>query len=278
MIKFPGFNLSLEVRQIAFSIFGIDIYCYAICICLGVILALVLCRFSKEKFGIEFDFLFETLIYAVLIGIVGARIYYVIFKLDYYLLKPVEILKIRDGGLAIYGGLIAGGIFILARCNKYKVDKLDFFDYLAPSVALAQSIGRWGNFFNQEAYGTMTKNIFRMGIITEKGYTEVHPTFLYESISTLVIFAILKILQKNRKFKGEIFYWYLIMYSGIRMVIENLRIDSLMLKKFRISQILSVAIFVVFSMLLLKKYIKYIKPQKNSIKLKKKVNENNLQM
>ena len=120
------------------------------------------------------------------------------------------------------------------------------------------SFGRWGNFFNQEAYGIETTSIFRMGIDTIDGYREVHPAFLYESISTFLIFLILRILQKNRKFKGEIFYFYLLFYSGIRTIIEGIRVDSLMFQNFRISQVLSSAIFVFSSIMLLKKVQKWM--------------------
>ena len=271
MIRFPGLDLSVSVPQIALKIFGINIYWYAICIVFGIILALILCSKSKENFNIKFDFVFESLMFAIIFGIIGARLYYVLFNLQYYLKNPIKILHIRDGGLAIYGGLIAGAITILAKCQNRKIDKLDFLDYITPFIAIAQSVGRWGNFFNQEAYGTETTNILRMGINTEYGYEEVHPTFLYESIFTLMIFIILRKLQKNRKFKGQICYSYLVLYSGIRMIIESVRADSLMFGNFRISQVLSVAIFVIFGIMLLKNYIKYNKIEKRRLKMQKKV-------
>ena len=143
---------------------------------------------------------------------------------------------------------------------------LNFLDYIAPFVAIAQSVGRWGNFFNQEAYGIETTNIFRMRLNIENCYKEVHPAFLYESISTLIIFIILRIIQKNRKFRGEICYLYFFFYSSIRMIIEGIRIDSLMLVKLRISQVLSFAIFVIFGIMLLKNYIKYNKTEEMHLK------------
>lgn len=257
MVTFPGFNLSFNINPVAFHIFGISIYWYAICIVSGVVLALVLCSRNKTHFGVKFDFIFESLMIALIIGVIGARIYFVMFNWSYYKISLTNTLKLRDGGLAIYGGLIAGGLVILIRCKKFKVSALDFFDSIVPFVALAQSIGRWGNFFNKEAYGIQTTNIFRMGINTVNGYEEVHPTFLYESVWTMIIFLFLIKMQKNRKFKGEISYLYLFLYSGIRMLIEGVRSDSLMLGNFRISQVLSVAIFVVSSIMLLKNYRKY---------------------
>lgn len=212
----------------------------------------------------------ETLLIAVLVGVVGARIYYALFNWEKYRISPSKIFELRDGGLAIYGGLIAGAVVIFEKCKKKKINPFDFFDYIVPFVAIAQSIGRWGNFFNQEAYGTRTTNIFRMGIQTLEGYKEVHPTFLYESIATFLIFVILRILQKNRKFTGEIMYFYLLLYAGIRSMIEGLRVDSLYLGNFRISQILSCVIFVVSGIMLLKNFRKQKQKEKNYEKLWKK--------
>ena len=160
------------------------------------------------------------------------------------------------GGLAIYGGIIGVVIFLYFKCKKNKVDFLDLCDYLVPYLAIGQAIGRWGNFFNVEAYGKTAKSRLRMGIEVNGVYTEVHPVFLYESISTFIIFIILKIMQKNRKFKGQILYAYLCFYSFIRMFLEGLRVDSLMLGIFRISQVLSLTIFVIFSSFYFKNSIK----------------------
>lgn len=123
-------------------------------------------------------------------------------------------------------------------------------DYIAPSLALGQAIGRWGNFINQEAYGTQTNNCLRMGIIENGQYVEVHPTFLYESIATFLIFIILLLLSKKRKFRGEITYVYFILYSFVRFFIEGLRIDSLMFYQFRVSQLVSLALFITFLIIL----------------------------
>ena len=257
MICFPGFNIVLNIKKVAFTIFGISIYWYAVCIVLAMMVSIFLCCKSKIKYEISEDFILENLIYVIIFGILGARMYYVIFNLYYYLQNPIQILRIRDGGLAIYGGIIAGALVSFWRCKKSKKSYKNFLDRISPYVALGQAIGRWGNFFNQEAYGTETSNIFRMGINTEVGYQEVHPVFLYESMATFLIFIILRELQKNRHFKGEICYLYLFFYSAVRMFLEGVRIDSLMLQNFRISQILSLAIFVVFGIMLLKKYVKY---------------------
>ena len=218
---------------------------YAICIVIGIIVAAILCNISKEKFENKFENILDIGIFSLFFGIIGARIYFIIFNLEYYLNNIKEVFNFRDGGLAIYGGLITGILTAIIICKIKKIDILNVLDYVIPFVALAQAIGRWGNFFNVEAYGYETDIFLRMGIFTSDGYIEVHPTFLYESICTILIFFILRKLQKNRKFKGEIFLLYCILYSGIRFFIEGLRIDSLMFYNFRISQILSIIIFLI---------------------------------
>lgn len=250
IVKFPGFNLEFQFSKIAFSILGIDIYKYALCIVFGIIVALILCRFSKEKYGVEFDFVVENFIIGMFFGIIGARLYFIIFNFEYYSKNILEIFQIRDGGLAIYGGLILGLIAVVINCKIRKKDILNFLDYIAPYIAIAQCFGRFGNFFNIEAYGYQTNSIFRMGIETVNGYIEVHPVFLYEAFSTFVIFILLKFIQKKRKFKGEIFLLYLAFYSIIRSLLEGLRTDSLMLFNWRISRILSIIIFLVTGILL----------------------------
>lgn len=262
-VKFPGLNLEFEFSKIAFSIFRIDIYKYAVCIVLGIIIGLFLCRFSKEKYENDYNFVLETLIISLITSIIGARLYYVIFNYKYYSKNILEIFNLRKGGLAIYGGIIFGIITAVIKCKKSKKDILNFFDYIIPFVAIAQCIGRFGNFFNIEAYGYETNSILRMGIYVENKYIEVHPTFLYEAFCTLIIFIILKIVQKNRKYKGQITLLYLILYSFIRFFIEGIRADSLMFLNYRISQVLSIITFFTATIILL---LKKIKCRKMSIK------------
>lgn len=209
-------------------------------------MGLVLAKYSKEKFGISFDTVLEVLLGGMIFGIIGARLYYIVFKMDYYMANPLQILKIRDGGLAIYGGIIAIFIYVLIYCKIKKVNFLDLADYLIPYLALGQCIGRWGNFFNIEAYGSRTNSILRMRIESASGYSDVHPVFLYESICTLLIFIILSSLKKNRKFEGQILYLYFILYGFVRMFLEGLRQDSLWIGAFRVSQVLSVVLFLLF--------------------------------
>ena len=256
IVTFPGFNISIEIPKVAFSILNVDIHWYAVCIVFGIVVALVLCKISKEKFYIDFVQVLEIMLITLVFGVIGARIYYVLFNLDIYLENPIEIFNIRNGGLAIYGGFIAGIIVIIELCKKYGINKLDFFDYIVPFVSLAQSIGRWGNFFNIEAYGYETDSLFRMGIFTSQGYMEVHPVFLYECIICFAMFFILRAMQKKRKFVGEICFTYLAMYSLARFFLEGLRQDSLMFMSFRVSKVLSLIIFVYCCYFLIKERIK----------------------
>lgn len=235
-VVFPLLNLKLNINPIMFNIFGINIYWYAFLIVFSIILGIIICKKNEGKFGIKFDNILDLLIYVLPISIICARLYYVIFSINLYWQNPLEIFNIRDGGLAIYGGIIGAVITILIYCKKKKISNLDMLDYVAPCLALGQCIGRWGNFFNVEAHGEITKSLFRMGIIENGNYIEVHPTFLYESIGTLIIFIVLMILQRKRKFKGQITYIYLVMYSFIRALIENLRTDSLIVMNFRVSR------------------------------------------
>ncbi|MBR6504799.1 MAG: prolipoprotein diacylglyceryl transferase [Clostridia bacterium] len=255
-ITFPEIGLKLNLNKIAFTIGDIDIYWYAIIIVTAITIAVLLCPKKDGQYGIKFDNILELLIFAIPISIITARLYYVVFNLDYYSKNVFEIFNIKNGGIAIYGALIGGALTVLIYCKIKKIDFLNLLDYIIPSVALAQSIGRWGNFINVEAYGKNTNLPWRMGILEEGIYKEVHPTFLYESICTLIIFIILSKKSKKRKFKGEILYLYIIMYSIVRFSIEGLRTDSLMLYNVKISQILSIVLFVIFCIILSKKNIK----------------------
>ena len=256
IVAFPGLNLSFEFSKMAFTLFGIVVYKYAVCIVLGIVAALVLCKLNKEKFGIDFEFILENSIRGLFFGIIGARIYYIIFNLEYYINNPNEILNYRNGGLAIYGGLIFGAIAIIVNCKLQKKNVLDFFDCIVPFVAIAQCIGRFGNFFNIEAYGYETSSLLRMGITTLSGYIEVHPTFLYEAVSTLVIGIFLVVMQRKRTYSGQILLLYCVLYGLIRSFIEGLRTDSLMFFNFRISQILSIIVLIISTIILIIKNIK----------------------
>ena len=241
-----------NINPVAFSFGELKVYWYGIIILVGFLLNyfLVKCRVGKDKnsYGIKFDDVVDYIIGALVIGFLSARAYFVLFNLDYYIVHPSEILKIWHGGIAIYGGIIGAAIYAIAFCKKKKIDFLNFADLLVPYLACAQSIGRWGNFVNQEAHGGITTLPWKMGIFDSdiNAYTYVHPTFLYESICTMTIFLILLSVSKKRKFKGQILYLYAIMYGVARMVIEGFRTDSLMFANFRVSQMLSVFFVIIF--------------------------------
>lgn len=177
------------------------------------------------------------------IAVICARAYYVIFNLDYYLSNPMQFFNFRNGGIAIYGALIGAIATIIIFCNIKKIKILDLLDYLAPIIPLCQAIGRWGNYINVEAYGTETNGLIGMEIV-EDGLTKiVHPTFLYESLGNFLLFFLLLFLSKKRKFSGHIACAYLTGYAFIRFFVEGLRTDSLMIGSIRISQLLSLIIF-----------------------------------
>lgn len=266
MVTFPGLGLEFNIDRVAFNIFGIDIYWYAILIVSAILIAFLILKINNKKCNIEYKDILDLSIFLIPISIICARLYYVIFDLEYFLENPNQIFNIRDGGLAIYGGIIGGVITCYVFCKKRNIRFLDLLDYLVPCLALGQAIGRWGNFINIEAHGVQTDNLFRMGIIENGHYIEVHPTFLYESICTFLIFIILMFMTKRRKFAGELTYIYLILYSFVRFFIEGLRTDSLMLFSLRISQVLSLVIFVFSCIMLIINIIKLRKMSKNEEK------------
>lgn len=245
VVRFPGLNLTLSIPRVAITIFNIEIYWYAILMVSAMVIAIIMFKKRDGLYKIKFSEILDLLIYLIPISIISARLYYVLFKLDYYIANPIEILNTRNGGMAIYGGVIGGAITCVVFCKIRKINLLDLIDYIVPGLVLGQAIGRWGNFINIEAYGTKTNLPWRMGIYDLGEYIEVHPTFLYESLACFIIFAILILLKNKRKFKGQIALTYLALYSLERSFVEGLRTDSLMLGNIRISQALSITIFVI---------------------------------
>ena len=245
-----------NISNIAITIFGIDIYWYAILIVTAILIGILWSKIHDERFGIKFSDILDLIIFLIPISFICARLYYCIFSFDTFKNNLIEILNIRNGGLAIYGGIIGAVLTIMVFCKIKKINFLDLLDFLVPVLALGQSIGRWGNFFNKEAYGIETNSFLKMEIV-ENGITKyVHPAFLYESCVTFICFLILAYLSKNRKYKGQITLFYLVIYSFARMLIEGIRTDSLMFYNLRISQILSLAIFIIFGIILAWKEIK----------------------
>lgn len=252
-ITFPAFNINLTISKIAFTIGSIHIYWYAILIAVAILIAIFGLKKDCKKYNISYNDILELMILVIPIAIICARLYYVIFNMQYYLNNPSEIVNLKNGGLAIYGGIIGGFLTTIIFCKIKKIKILNMLDLLVPYLALGQAIGRWGNFINGEAHGTNTNIFFRMGIIENGIYMEVHPTFLYESICTLVIFFILNYLKKHRKYEGQLTLIYLLLYSGVRTIIEGLRTDSLMIGNIRISQLFSIIIFIVVITIFLKR-------------------------
>ena len=226
---------------IAFSILGYDIRWYGILIGIGVIAAVVSSYLRAPRYGIDQERVLDIVIWVLPIGIIGARLYYVIFTWEYYMGDISKIINIRGGGLAIHGGIIAGVIAAYFVCKYYKVKVLDVFDLLLPGVAFAQSIGRWGNFFNSEAHGVETD--LPWAILVNGEY--VHPTFLYESLWCLALGIFLIVFEKKASFKGQIACLYGILYSLERFFVEGLRTDSLMIGSLRQAQVISVSILIV---------------------------------
>ena len=227
-------------NPVAFSIFGIDVMWYGTLIGLGFMLAVLISYRRAPKFDIDPDFILTLTIVIIPCAIIGARLYYVIFSWDNYAGDLMKILNIREGGLAIHGGLILSFIAGYFLCRKYNESFLNAADLVAPAIALAQSIGRWGNFFNEEAHGGVTDLPWAQ-IINGVGY---HPTFLYESIWCFILFIFLMYWSNSkRSFNGQIICMYGMLYSFERFFVEGLRTDSLMFGPLRQAQLISLVIF-----------------------------------
>ena len=255
------------ISRVAFTIAGIDIYWYAVLIVSAIVIGIIWSLLKSGRYNIKFDTILDLCIFMIPISILCARAYYVIFNLNYYTSNPLEILDFRNGGLAIYGGIIGAVITIIVFCKIKKVNILNLTDYIAPIIPLGQAIGRWGNYINIEAYGTETNLPLKMEII-ENGVTKyVHPTFLYESVGNFILFLILLKMSKNRNFSGQITLLYFIGYAFIRFFIEGLRTDSLMIGNIRASQLLSLIIFIICTVVYL-----YSNCKDRRIKLKKREN------
>ena len=265
-IQFPELGWKFHIDPTAFTVFGIQIQWYGIIITLGLILALVYCLPKMKRFGLDSDRTLDVVIGGVLGGIVGARIYYVIMRWDEYKWDWKAIINTRNGGLAIYGGLIGAILVGLIICKARKVKILPMLDVTVLGFLIGQGIGRWGNFINQEAFGTNTDSFLGMtggtiqrsisdsmqigGDLYQEGVNmlwekPVHPCFLYESVWCLLGFVILAFWSKRRKYDGQIFLMYLAWYGAERFFVEGLRTDSLMLGNIRVSQALSAVIFIV---------------------------------
>lgn len=269
-IWFPNLGIEIDhLSRTAFTVFGQDIYWYGIFIGLGVIHGVLLALHEAKRTGQNPDTYLDFIIYAMIIAIIGARLYYVIFSWDFYSQHPEKIFAIREGGLAIYGGIIGGVLTAIVYSHLKKKSFWVMADTMAPSLILGQMLGRWGNFFNKEAFGGFTDNLFAMryqlsqvrasdvtpdilqNLVTVNGvdYIQVHPTFLYESMWSLCVFIILLILQRKKKFDGQVCATYFFGYALGRVWIEGLRTDQLCIGNVPVSQALS-AVLIIASVVL----------------------------
>lgn len=276
-IRFPKLGWTFHIDPTAFTIFGIQIQWYGLIITLGLALAVLYCFPKMKRFGIDSDKAIDAVLGGVIGGIIGARLYYVIFnwndyKKDTFGATLKAVINTRNGGLAIYGGLIGAMAVGLLICKLRKIKILPMLDISVLGFLIGQGIGRWGNFVNQEAFGSNTDSILGMtggriqstvmngmqmgedlyasGMVMD--WTKpVHPCFLYESLWCLLGFLLLSLWSKRRKYDGQIFIMYLAWYGAERFLVEGLRTDSLMIGSIRVSQALSAVIFVASIILLI---------------------------
>lgn len=240
IITFPGLGLEFHLDRVAFHLMGRPVYWYGIIIAMGFLLAVGFCMRRAPHFGMTGDDLIDMLLFAVPLAIVGARLYYIIFYLDFFTkadgsLDWAAMVRITDGGLAIYGGVIAAVLTVIVFCKVRKAKVGAYLDVGAFGLLIGQAVGRWGNFMNAEAFGGETTLPWRMGVQifnevsqTYVSYGEVHPTFLYESLWNVAGFVLLLVIaQKWRKYDGQLFTTYVAWYGLGRAWIEGLRSDSL---------------------------------------------------
>ena len=280
-VYFEGLGIDFDLPSIAFTVFGHEVHWYGIIIAFGFMLAVLYGGRMAYKWKMSLDGMTDVLIWGTIFGIICARAYYVIFEWSYYKDHLIEIPQIWNGGIAIYGGIIGALIGAAIGCKTGKINFPNLLDLGALGLLIGQGIGRWGNFFNQEAFGVNTTTApFRMwrqkihdelvssaDVLTSKGIDfdpnlPVHPTFLYESVWCLLGFLILNyIVHKHRHFKGEIFMLYGVWYGLERAVVEGLRTDSLYIgdTTLRVSQLLSIVIVAVFAVAFVVCFVKYKK-------------------
>ena len=260
------------MNPILIEIGNIKIYWYSIMILTGVILGSIIVLKEAKRFKISKNKTSDMLFYTMIFGILGARIYYVIFNFNYYLQDPISIIKVWEGGLAIHGGIIAGILYIIYYTKKNNIDTIRMFDICAPGLLIGQAIGRWGNFFNGEAHGPITTleylqklhipNFIIEGMKIDGNY--YIPTFFYESLICIMGLIIILILRRTNLFKkGNITSFYLIWYGIGRTIIESYRTDSLMMNTLKQAQIISI-IMITIGIILLSKNFSLLSASKTS--------------
>lgn len=265
-IYFPNLGIYLDHVGKSFDVFGFEIAFYGITMATGIMVGYLLAAKEAKRTGQNPDDYLDMLLYAVFFALVGARLYYVAFSWDYYKDNLLSILNLRQGGLAIYGGIIGAFTTVYFYTKKKGLSFGQMLDTCSPGLAAGQVIGRWGNFFNREAFGEYTDGLFAMqlpvsavrsGEITEKmkmhmetiggiEFIQVHPTFLYEGMWNLGVIIFLYLYRKHKKFHGELVLWYLVLYGAGRFWIEALRTDQLLIPGigFPISQLLGAVVAV----------------------------------
>ncbi len=262
-IVFPGLGLTVHIQRVAFQLFGRSVYWYGIIIAVGFLLATIFCCKQAHRFGIRQDELLDMLLFALPIGIICARIYYVIFNAQLYFTEEGQFswgdaIAIWDGGIAIYGSIIGGALTCLIFCHVRKIPFLAMADLAVLGLLIGQCIGRWGNFINQEAFGGPCTLPWRMALNINGQYITVHPTFLYESLWNAVGFCILFFLiRRLRTFDGALFLSYLLWYGLGRFWIEGLRTDSLYLFQtgIRVSQLVAGLSVILAAVLLIRNLV-----------------------
>lgn len=244
-ISFPGLGIEIDPPR-GFILFDrLNVHFYGLIIAIGLILAAVYGLRRAKQFGLKSDDILDGVLWIVPVAILCARAYYVIFQWDMYKDDPVSMLYIWKGGLAIYGGVIGAALCIILHCKIKKISLGAVLDLVALGFLIGQAIGRWGNFFNREAFGAETESFLRMGLMLNADGTRAsemhyfHPTFLYESLWNTVGFVALHFLSKKRQYDGQIALGYMAWYGLGRALIEGLRTDSLYWGPFRVSQMLA---------------------------------------
>ena len=247
-LRFVHLGITIEHLQNHITIFGFSIAFYGIIIGIGMLLGITLAARDAEKRGIGEDTVYDFALLGIVCGVIGARLYYVFFQWDNYRGNLLEILNLRAGGLAIYGGVIGGILSLMVYCRRKKQNFLNLADSLILGVLVGQILGRWGNFFNAEAFGRYTDSLFAMQLrrdivnpiminsallqhlvrVNGVDYIQVHPTFLYESVWNLCLLLFLLWYRPKKRFTGEMFFLYLGGYGLGRVWIEGLRTDSLL--------------------------------------------------
>lgn len=264
-ISFPGIGIdTFEVKNVAFTIGdSFSVYWYGIIITFGIICAFAYAVFRAKNEKINVDNMLDVALWTVILGVIGARLYYVLTSLDHYIPEPFNfaqfiknVFNVRGGGMAVYGSIIGGAAGLIIASKIKKINTFKLLDAVAPGVMFAQAIGRWGNFMNGEAHGTQLLEgnplyFIRMGLYPNEdslfNMVYYHPTFLYESLWNIIGFVIINIFYKKKKFNGQVACMYLAWYGFGRMFIEGLRTDSLYVGPFRISQVVGLLCFVVFT-------------------------------